>query len=232
MSAIITPLCRRHLLSPVAINRNSCTIYNQHARQFATKKRKPPKLGATSKKGGVAAKIKKKRPITFDDKKKDIKKKPSTQAPTPPAINYNIEKARHMQTSAVSPASNDGVFDWLAANPLIFAIVIFPVATMGVVLVFRPQIRPKFLGGPGSSTKKEEDDVIMEKEVPVYDNVDSNSNGMSSLTSKNEVADDNNLEETVSQSTENVIGSEEIKETEKAVADLFRAVGIRPHPSG
>ena len=64
----------------------------------------------------------------------------------------------------------------------------------------------------------------------VYDNVDSNSNGMSRLTSK-EVADDN-LEETVSQSTENAIDSEEIKETEKKVADLFRAVGIRPHPSG
>jgi hypothetical protein len=40
---------------------------------------------------------------------------------------------------------------YFKSNPLLFAIVIFPTLTMGILLVARPKLRPAFLGGPGTA---------------------------------------------------------------------------------
>jgi hypothetical protein len=65
-----------------------------------------------------------------------------------------LKMAPHMVLSNNSNNNDESLLQssisYFKSNPLLFAIVIFPTLTMGILLVARPTLRPTFLGGPGS----------------------------------------------------------------------------------
>lgn len=165
-------------------------------------------------------------------------KKPSKQAPPPPTPTpaAKLEKARHMQTNTLSTNEKEGLLGWFAANPLLFAAVFFPTITMGVVMIFRPEVRPKFLGGDGvsrSAGSKERglDKVISEQDAPVYEEAAAKEAPVYEQCRRDDEDEKWEMVEAVVE-VENEEGNvkEEIetKGGEDAI-DLISAIGIRPH---
>jgi hypothetical protein len=66
-----------------------------------------------------------------------------------------LKMAPHMLLSNNSNNNDESLLQssvlYFKSNPLLFAIVIFPTLTMGVLLLARPTLRPAFLGGPGTA---------------------------------------------------------------------------------
>ena len=71
--------------------------------------------------------------------------------------------------------------DYMKNNPLLFAVVVFPTATMGLLLLVKPNLRPKFMGGGGGGSGNVDGSTgssgggvgsggYIPNEAPVYDN--------------------------------------------------------------
>ncbi len=97
----------------------------------------------------------------------------TTTAPT-------LRLAPHMRAKDGEGGDDAPLMSFLKGNPLLFAVVIFPTLTMGVLLLARPRLRPAFLGGSGDggggiggggmsggSARDGVDDVP--REAPAYD---------------------------------------------------------------
>ena len=59
--------------------------------------------------------------------------------------------------------------DHMKNNPLLFAVVVFPTVTMGLLLLIKPTLRPKFMGGGGSDTSVAVGGSYIPNEAPVYE---------------------------------------------------------------
>lgn len=53
-------------------------------------------------------------------------------------------------SSSSSKNSGEGLVEYMKKNPLLFAVVVFPTVTMGLLLMVKPKLRPKFMGGDGN----------------------------------------------------------------------------------
>ena len=71
--------------------------------------------------------------------------------------------------------------DYMKNNPLLFAVVVFPTATMGLLLLVKPNLRPKFMSGGGGGSGNVDGSAggsvggvgsssYIPNEAPVYDN--------------------------------------------------------------
>ena len=161
----------------------------------------------------------------------------SNQPPTSTIGNKNIPKAPHMQSQvfeATSAGKKNGVIDSLKANPLVFAIFVFPTMMMGVALIIRPDFRAQILGGVDNDDAKERSNasinVPKDAPAPAYEESSTVADRKEVTKEEEEVVDTipniDNLQQDVSVQ-EDV--SSETKHGE--VQDLLYALGIRPHQS-
>ena len=240
------------MLLPTNTNNNCTTtiLYNQYARRLASTSKQKKLQGKGKKKRAIAASKHKKRLAATSSSSGNAAnsntntnkiKKPSKQAPPPPTPTptAKLEKARHMQTNTLSTNEKEGLLGWFAANPLLFAAVFFPTITMGVVMIFRPEVRPKFLGGDGvsrSAGSKERglDKVISEQDAPVYEEAAAKEAPVYEQSRRDDEDEKWEMVEAVVE-VENEEGNvkEEIVvvETKRGgdAIDLISAIGIRPH---
>ena len=110
----------------------------------------------------------------------------SIVSPTSTSNYANIRMAPHMMQSSSTSASNNktggaGILDYMKNNPLLFAVVVFPTATMGLLLLVKPNLRPKFMSGGGGGSGNVDGSAggsgggvgsssYIPNEAPVYDN--------------------------------------------------------------
>ena len=91
--------------------------------------------------------------------------------------------APHMMQTTSNKSTAGGIIDHMKNNPLLFAVVVFPTVTMGLLLLVKPTLRPKFMGGGGgggggsgndgsASTSGAIDGSYIPNEAPVYESVD------------------------------------------------------------
>ncbi|KAL3757139.1 hypothetical protein ACHAWU_002978 [Discostella pseudostelligera] len=103
----------------------------------------------------------------------------SSSAPTSYA---NIRMAPHMMQTTSNKSTAGGIIDHMKNNPLLFAVVVFPTVTMGLLLLVKPTLRPKFMGAGGggggsgndgsASTSGAIGGSYIPNEAPVYESVD------------------------------------------------------------
>lgn len=158
----------------------------------------------------------------------------------------NIPKAPHMQSQvfeSTAAGKKNGVLDTMKANPLIFAIFVFPTVMMGVALIVRPDFRAQILGSGGGGTDKTtvrsnaSINVPKDAPAPVYEET---SSVVIAIDDKEVVAKDTEEEGASQQSSsaksdnlqqsDNELDNENESKGDK-VRDLIYALGIRPHPS-
>lgn len=161
----------------------------------------------------------------------------SKQPPTTQQVMHkNITKAPHMQKQVFESTSAgktkvDGLFDKISANPLVFAIFIFPTVMMGVALIVRPDFRAQILGG-GDDDKKNKSrtnatiSVPENAPVPLYESAASSSSAISAI----EEAEEQSKGESVTLEIDGESDDIDIVTNEKT-EDLIYLMGIRPHPS-
>ncbi len=145
---------------------------------------------------------------------------------------------------STAAGKKNGVMDTLKANPLVFAIFVFPTVMMGVALIIRPDFRAQILGSGGSDDDKKKMrsnasiNIPKNAPAPLYEEIriavdatdnkedvvkDAEDEGISQQNSST-ISD--NLQQSDSILAENTNQSEGGK-----VKDLISALGIRPHPS-
>mmetsp|Transcript_34624 Transcript_34624/g.51888 ORF Transcript_34624/g.51888 Transcript_34624/m.51888 type:complete len:222 (+) Transcript_34624:88-753(+) len=170
----------------------------------------------------------------------------SNQAPSPNHAGVkNIPKAPHMQSQvfeSTAAGKKNGVLDTIKANPLIFAIFVFPTVMMGVALIVRPDFRAQILGTGSDDDKKSKRrsnaSINVPKDAPaVYEETSS----VAIATDDKEDAKDKkeegaSLESSATnsedlQQSDNVLEDIKDESEEGKVKDLIYALGIRPHPS-
>ena len=158
----------------------------------------------------------------------------SKQPPTTQVIHKNITKAPHMQKQVFESTSagkaKGGLFDTISANPLVFAIFIFPTVMMGVTLIVRPDFRAQILGGGGDDDKKNKSrtnatiSVPENAPEPLYDSEASSSSAISAIEESKEQSQGGETSRQIDKESGDIVTKEKTK-------DLIYALGIRPHPS-
>jgi hypothetical protein len=159
----------------------------------------------------------------------------SKQSPTTQVIHKNITKAPHMQKQVFESTSagktKGGLFDTISANPLVFAIFIFPTVMMGVALIVRPDFRAQILGG-GDDDKKNKSrtnatiSVPENAPVPLYDSEASSGSAISAIEENEEQSKGESVTLEIDGESDDI----DIVTNEKT-KDLIYLMGIRPHPS-
>eukprot|EP00984_Skeletonema_dohrnii_P006454 scaffold2305_cov101-Skeletonema_dohrnii-CCMP3373.AAC.1 len=181
-----------------------------------------------------------------NDKTSDATTTTSNQASSPNHVGVkNIPKAPHMQSQvfeSTAAGKKNGVLDTIKANPLIFAIFVFPTVMMGVALIVRPDFRAQILGTGSDDDKKSKRrsnaSINVPKDAPaVYEETSS----VAIATDDKEDAKDKkeegaSLESSATnsedlQQSDNVLEDIKDESEEGKVKDLIYALGIRPHPS-
>jgi hypothetical protein len=190
------------------------------------------------------------RNITSAQKRALLRKQPNntsdaTNSSQLPSVNHfglkDIQKAPHMQSNvfeSTAAGKKTGVLDAIKANPLVFAIFVFPTVMMGVALIVRPDFRAQILGtGVGKGDKIRTDvsiSVPKNAPAPVYEEAD--------VIPANEEDSKDKREEGVSQQTPSTtsdnqqqnatVPSDIANEVEGGkTKDLIYALGFRSHPS-
>jgi hypothetical protein len=181
-------------------------------------------------------KLKSKLPLERGVGKKRKSSNNRTDDPPPP-VRTDLEKAPHMQLENVGK-KEQGWKEFMVQNPLLFAGIIFPTITMAVLVMVKPNLRAQLFGGGGAGfgrfnaskatpaavyesergdLKKEE--ITDEPVVSVEDTTPTSSN-----------KETHGVEESKDVPAE---GNDDYEMTERksTTIDLFRAIGIRPHPS-
>ena len=160
----------------------------------------------------------------------------SKQPPTTQVLHKNIAKAPHMQKQVFESTSagktKGGLFDTISANPLVFAIFIFPTVMMGVALIVRPDFRAQILGGGGGDdddkkNKSRTNATISVPEnapEPLYDSETSRSSVISAIEESKEQSQGGEASRQIDEESDDIVTKEKTK-------DLIYALGIRPHPS-
>jgi hypothetical protein len=159
----------------------------------------------------------------------------SKQPPTTQVMHKNITKAPHMQKQVFESTSagktKGGLFDTISANPLVFAIFIFPTVMMGVALIVRPDFRAQILGGGGDDdddkkNKSRTNATISVPEnapVPLYDS-EATSSTISAIEGNKDESKGGEAYRQIDKESDDIVTKEKTK-------DLIYALGIRPHPS-
>ena len=143
---------------------------------------------------------------------------------------------------STAAGKKNGVLDTMKANPLIFAIFVFPTVMMGVALIVRPDFRAQILGTGGGddskSKRRSNASISVPKDAPaVYEETSSlviATDDKEDAKDKKEVGASQESSATNSnnvQHSENVLEDIKIESEEGKVKDLIYALGIRPHPS-
>ncbi|KAL7493118.1 hypothetical protein ACHAWT_002907 [Skeletonema menzelii] len=154
----------------------------------------------------------------------------------------NIPKAPHMQSQvfeSTAAGKKNGVLDTMKANPLIFAIFVFPTVMMGVALIVRPDFRAQILGGGGGGTDKTtvrsnaSINVPKDAPAPVYEET---SSVVIAIDDKEVTEEEGASQQSSSAKSDNLQQSDNELDNENEskgdkVRDLIYALGIRPHPS-
>lgn len=243
MSAISHHLYRR----PLPACRRCSQVFN--SQRWATSGggggRRPPKQKRAQNAAGkkllqkdakAVGKLKSKLPLERGVGKKRKSSNNRTDDPPPP-VRTDLEKAPHMQLESVGK-KEQGWKEFMVQNPLLFAGIIFPTITMAVLVMVKPNLRAQLFGGGGAGfgrfnaskatpaavyesergdLKKEE--ITDEPVVSVEDTTPTSSN-----------KETHSVEESKDVPAE---GNDDYEMTERksTTIDLFRAIGIRPHPS-
>ena len=158
------------------------------------------------------------------------KQQPTTQQ----VMHKNITKAPHMQkqvfeSTSAGKTKGDGLFDKISANPLVFAIFIFPTVMMGVALIVRPDFRAQILGG-GDDDKKNKSrtnatiSVPENAPVPLYDSEASSGSAISAIEENEDKSKGESVTLEIDKESDDIVTKEKTK-------DLIYLMGIRPHPS-
>jgi hypothetical protein len=122
------------------------------------------------------------------------------------------------------------LFDTISANPLVFAIFIFPTVMMGVALIVRPDFRAQILGGGDDDDKKNKSrtnatiSVPENAPEPLYDSEASSSSAISAIEESKEQSQGGEASRQIDEESDDIVAKEKTK-------DLIYALGIRPHPS-
>lgn len=134
-----------------------------------------------------------------------------------------------------------GVLDAIKANPLVFAIFVFPTVMMGVALIVRPDFRAQILGTGGDDDKMRTNATVSVPKnapTPVYDEASSD---VIPANNEEEAAKDKE-EEDVSQQSSSTVSDNQLQNVKVPgdianeieggkTKDLIYALGFRPHPS-
>ena len=163
-----------------------------------------------------------------------------------------------MQTKNIPKNNNDGtIMGFFQHNPLFVAIFVVPTGVMGVLLLFRPQLRPAWMkggqsqvgGGSGGKTTGGGGDDSGRRSSLINKNIANapalyESDGRSLkqadgvlVTDKAEEGSADPSKEQKSQSAEEedvaIVHEISVSDNDNAtvVVDLISAIGIRPHPS-
>ncbi len=154
------------------------------------------------------------------------------------------------------------MMDYMKNNPLLFAVVVFPTATMGLLLLVKPKLRPKFMGGGGTENGNflggSSSSYNIPNEIPVYENataddimIEEKNKTEKKIRAREEeeeavvattMANNNTSNDAAAAARrrgnsivcdDEAVGTNEVRErVTKEVIDLFSAIGIRPHPGG
>lgn len=144
---------------------------------------------------------------------------------------------------STAAGKKNGVMDTLKANPLVFAIFVFPTVMMGVALIIRPDFRAQILGSGGGDDDKKKMrsnasiNVPKDAPAPVYEEIsstvvatddkeDAKDDENEGASQQSSITISDNLQQNDDKLPENDNGSEGGK-----VKDLIYALGIRPHSS-
>lgn len=126
--------------------------------------------------------------------------------------------------------TKNGLFDTISANPLVFAIFIFPTVMMFVALIVRPDFRAQILGGGGDDDKKNKSrtnatiSVPENAPEPLYDSEAISSSAISAIEGNDERSKGGEASRQIDKESDDIVAKEKTK-------DLIYALGIRPHPS-
>ena len=141
---------------------------------------------------------------------------------------------------STAAGKKNGVLDTLKANPLVFAIFVFPTVMMGVALIIRPDFRAQILGSGGGDDDKMKKrsnaslNVPKDAPAPVYEEIIS---AVVATDDKEDAKDEGISPQSASTKSENLQQSDNALADNKnesegdKVKDLIYALGIRPHPS-
>lgn len=143
---------------------------------------------------------------------------------------------------STAAGKKNGVMDTLKANPIVFAIFVFPTVMMGVALIIRPDFRAQILGSGGGDDDKKKMrsnasiNIPKDAPAPVYEEISSSIVATNDKEDAKDGEDEGASQQSSSTKSDNIqqIGialADSTNESEGGVKDLISALGIRPHPS-